>query len=368
MKEKFCVVHIPNYIDLNGKSGSSIRPRKMVEAFESCGYHVDFVMGYGADRKEKIKKIKENIRNGVKYDFLYSENSTTPTLLTEKNHLPRYPHLDFGFMGFCKKNGIKIGLFYRDIYWKFEVYKKEVPLFKRCISIPFYKYYFYQYNILLDILYLLSAKMRPYVSEVSKYKPLPPGCDIDKEIIKYKKEEQGKDSKVLNLFYVGGVGDLYDLTELLLAVRNLDFVQLTVCCRKEEWNARQHYYRQYMGDNITVVHNSGKDLLPYYRQADICMLFFESSGYRGFAMPIKLFEYLSMQTPVIATQGSAAGDFVEQNDIGWNIGYDRNELEELLNQINTNRNLLEEKRGNLETALMKNSWKARAEQVIQDLK
>lgn len=52
--------------------------------------------------KKKIKKIKSNIKEGIKYDFLYSESSTEPTLLTEKNHIPLYPFLDFGFLKYCK--------------------------------------------------------------------------------------------------------------------------------------------------------------------------------------------------------------------------------------------------------------------------
>lgn len=60
----------------------------MIKAFEEIGYHVDYVMGYGKERKSQIEKIKRNIRNGVKYEFLYAENSTTPTLLTEKIIFP----------------------------------------------------------------------------------------------------------------------------------------------------------------------------------------------------------------------------------------------------------------------------------------
>ena len=67
MKEKRCIFHIPNYIDKTSKSGSSVRPQMMIKAFEEIGYHVDYVMGYGKERKSQIEKIKRNIRNGVKY-------------------------------------------------------------------------------------------------------------------------------------------------------------------------------------------------------------------------------------------------------------------------------------------------------------
>lgn len=366
--EKWCIFHVPNYIDPSAKSGSQIRPPKMLKAFKAIGYNVDAVFGYGSDRKKQIKKIEQEIANGRKYDFLYSESSTMPTLLTEKNHLPLYPILDFGFFAYCKKHNIRIGLFYRDVYWKFDIYKKKVSFLKRCVSVQMFKYDLKKYDKLVDILYLPSDKMRPYVRAVSRYKVLPPGCDIDDEMLQYKISQQKKESDPLHLFYVGGVGDMYDLTDLFKVVNKLDFVHLTVCCRIDDWNARAEYYRPYMGDNITIVHGSGDALLPYYRQADICMLFFESPGYREFAMPIKLFEYISKLTPVIATKGSAAGDFVEKNDIGWNISYKRTELEQLLRKIGSDRTLLEEKKENLKIAIVDNSWQARAEQVAHDLK
>ncbi len=110
--KKRCIFHIPNKLDEKSLSGSQVRPRMMIQAFKDIGYDVDVVMGYGKERKKSINIIKNNIKSGIKYDFLYSESSTMPTLLTEKNHLPLYPNLDFGFFKFCKNHGIKIGLFY----------------------------------------------------------------------------------------------------------------------------------------------------------------------------------------------------------------------------------------------------------------
>ena len=66
---KQCILHVPNYIDPAGRSGSSKRPLKMLQAFRNCGYEVDCVMGYGKDRKSSIERIKKRITEGVKYDF-----------------------------------------------------------------------------------------------------------------------------------------------------------------------------------------------------------------------------------------------------------------------------------------------------------
>lgn len=363
MELKRCIFHIPNYIDKTSKSGSSLRPQMMLEAFENIGYRVDYVMGYGEERKKAIGKIKQNIKDGIKYEFMYAENATTPTLLTEKDHFPRYPFLDFDFFAFCKKNGIKIGLFYRDIYWKFPIYKESVPFVKRVIALAMFQYDLKKYRKYVDILYLPSERMKKYVDIPITYRALPPGCQ-DIRVFGEKHEEKRKE---LNLFYVGGVGKIYDLTKLLQVVKKLEFVKLVICCRQDEWRIRKKEYDSYLNERITVVHKSGNELEQYYDNADICSLFFESEEYRSFAMPIKLFEYLGHQKPIIATRETAAGDFVFENEVGWSIEYDATSLEELLNKLHENPEELEKMKKNIDDVLEKNTWKCRAAQVEKDL-
>lgn len=363
--EKRCIFHIPYKIDPNVKSGTNIRPVKMKEAFEANEYKVDCIWGYGRERKERISAIKKKIQQGVVYDFVYSENNTMPTALTEKDHIPRYFNLDFEFFKYCKKNGIKISLFYRDIYWKFDLYKEKTNRLQQMIAIPLYKYDLRQYDKFVDRLYLPSNKMRPYVENVKDFSELPPGCEINEEVIECKKKQSPKES--LELFYVGGIGSLYDIKKLLQTVIKFDNVRLTVCCRENEWITNKERYQKYVNNNISIIHKSGKELDEYYKKADISLLYFPSDGYRSFAMPVKLFEYMGNLTPIIATCGSAAGEFVELNDIGWNISYNDNSLEKLLAKILKDRKLLIEKRNNLASALQRNTWKARAAQVIDDL-
>ena len=160
---------------------------------------------------------------------------------------------------------------------------------------------------------------------------------------------------------------MYDIKKLLQTVIKFDNVRLTVCCRENEWITNKERYQKYVNNNISIIHKSGKELDEYYKKADISLLYFPSDGYRSFAMPVKLFEYMGNLTPIIATCGSAAGEFVELNDIGWNISYNDNSLEKLLAKILKDRKLLIEKRNNLASALQRNTWKARAAHVIDDL-
>lgn len=370
MIKKRCIFHIPFCIEKDRHSGSHIRPLKMLQAFKEIGYEVDIVMGYGKDRKGQIKKIKEQIQKGTCYDFLYSESSTMPTLLTEKHHLPTFPFLDFNFFSYCKQNNIPVGLFYRDIYWRFSQYKNEVPYFKRKFSEVFYEYDLKKYLNTLNILYLPSIKMYPFLEQKYDFeiKSLPPGTESTGKCKLHPDTEDYNKTTSINIFYVGGLNkDIYNLEDILKAVNKVEDVYFVLCTRQQEWEANKKEYEKYMNARIKVVHESGEGLLPYYKNADILNLYIKPTQYRDFAMPVKLFEYLRHVKPILSVKNTAAGDFVEKNDIGWDINYGEKEIEDFLNHIKNNKNEISQKKTNIKKILGDHTWMARAEQAKNDL-
>ena len=356
------IFYIPNKLDITAKSGSSLRPFKMLEAFKENGYNVDCVMGCSIDRKKAIKKIKNNIKNGKKYDFIYSESSTMPTLLTDKNHLPLHPFMDFNFFKYCKKHDIRMSLFYRDIHWKFDLYKKNGWL-KSKIAIFFYKYDLNKYDKLLDYMYIPSEKFREYLPKSSKYdiRVLYPGCSVSN-----KKKKNRNDDKKLHVFYVGGISkDIYDFEKLIKIVNSMDNIELTLCCRENEWNKSP--YRSIDMKNVHVIHEMAGGLQKYYDKADVCSLLFEKTPYMSMAMPIKLFEYIGNRLPMIATDGTQAAEFIRKYNIGYTINYDEREINELLKKLVNNKKMLINKVKNIETIINDNTWKSRAKEVIKDM-
>lgn len=363
--QKRMIFHIPNNINLSKKSGSNIRPYKMIQAFENIGYHVDIVMGYGKERQQSIEDIENNILNGIKYDFLYSESSTMPTLLTEKHHLPTHPFLDFNFFRFCKRRNIKIGLFYRDIHWKFPLYKKVVSKFKRIVAVLFYKYDLYMYNKLIDIMYIPSESFKKYIKDdvLVHMELLPPGADIKKDV-----NNKTVDNK-LHIFYVGGMSvDIYHFPLLVKTISQMNDVVLTICTRENEWEKSKAEYQKYMNDNIKIVHTSGNGLSKYYKEADICSLFFEPTDYISMSIPIKTFEYLSYHKPIICVKKTEVADFIEKNDIGFSIPYNENSLKKLITKILKNKDILKKKKENISKIISLNTWSSRAEKVAKDMK
>lgn len=364
-QKKRCIVHIPASIDLHRPSASQIRPVKMKEAFEKIGYTVDFVHGYGKDRKRQIAQIKKNIRHGRMYEFLYSESSTMPALLTEKNHLPFYPFLDFGLFKLMKKQGIKTGLFYRDIYWKFPEYAKNVKGLRYDAAIFLYRYDLRQYKKILDKIYLPSTRMYQYLQKeipVNMIGTLPPGCDE----IKICNQQIKKDK--LTLLYTGGIGAHYRMHKVLQAVCSMPQTELILCCRKEEWEREYPYYEKYVRENIHICHEKNDGLERLYQEADLGLAFFENTAYMDMSMPYKVFEYLGHGLPVIASKGTAAGDFVAKENAGWVIEYNTDSFVRLLSELLKNQNDIFLKKEAAQNAGRRHTWVQRAKKVERDLR
>lgn len=365
-----CIFHFPNVLRTKSVSGSQVRPKAMINAFMNLGYSVDIVAGSAPLRRQKIEWIKENINRGIVYDFMYSESSTTPTNFLGKKYLLRYIDLDFSFFSFCKRHGIPIGLFYRDIYWRFPEHFRQWSKTKYFISQIAYKYDLVRYGKLIDILYLPSCQMREYFKE-SRLKEridiLPPGADSFREIASVKEDISGADQNckggIISLIYVGGIGSHYQFHKLLEAIRDLSFVYLTICCREMEWKQNKAEYETYLTHRTQVVHVSGEELGKYYLNATIGVSYFSNNPYMAMAMPVKVFEYMAYSLPIICTENTEAGRFVVDNDIGWALPYEQNALRVLLTRLHYNNEELCQKRRNSIEVLQENTWEKRAEKV-----
>ena len=102
---KKCIVYIPYKLEDKGQGARMLRPRKMVQAFRDIGYDVAMISGVSSERRGMIRDVKKRIAAGERYDFLYMETNTEPTLLTDPGHLPTHPFMDYGFFRFVKKHG-----------------------------------------------------------------------------------------------------------------------------------------------------------------------------------------------------------------------------------------------------------------------
>lgn len=350
------IYHIPIPLDKSAKSASGIRPIKILEAFITLGYSVDVISGYVVERKQAVKAIKKKILSGVKYEFCYSESSTMPTLLTEKKHFPCLSAPDFSFFKFLKKRKIPVKLFYRDIYWCFQDYYKQVGI-KGYFARSFYKYDIYQYLKYLDTLYVPCLKMLDYIPSLKKIhcEELPSGCSLHDHV--FCDKNHGK------FIYVGGIGNHYDLHKMVSVFSRIEHSKLLLCVRKIDWNSVRESYA--LGDNIELIHASGSELDKYYSSSNKAMLFVEPSLYWEFAIPYKLFEYLGWGLPIIASEDTAVGEYVKKYNIGWTIPYTEESLKKLLDFLLANPEDVLIKQENVKKVAQENTWEKRCEQIAR---
>lgn len=358
---KKMIFHYPSPIVDNGRSASAIRPVKMQQAFRMAGYEVFSVTGYGKERQQKINQLKKDIRAGVKFDFVYSESLTMPTLLSEKNHLPSYPFLDFSFFKYCQQSDIKVGVFYRDIYWRFPELYETKSIIHTLVAKTFYYYDLFKYRS-LDRVFLPSNEMKKYVPVVDncKFMELPPGTVKIKNTLNHCKSDQR-----LNILYVGGLSDGYPMLELFKAVSQCDFVYLTLCTRKEDWDKFPN--KDLLSNNIKIVHKSGDELEELYSKADICSLIFEPQEWRSFAFPYKFFEYISFGKPIVAIGSTPPSRVINEEGIGWSLDYTSDAILKLFETIRDDRSLLNNALKNVESIAEKYTWEKRALQVASAL-
>ena len=365
-----CIFYLPYHLDEKAMGARMLRPRKLIQAFKDIGYEVTVITGVSSVRRPLIREVKKQIKNGVKYDFMYTEAHTEPTLLTDPNHLPTHPFLDYSFFRFVRKHGIKIGLFYPDIYWKFPNYGAALPSWKRVSALKCYRYDVKQFKKYLSKFYVADMKLCDYLDEkklTDIASELLPGAD---RLTVEPKTYEGRSFRddPLQIFYVGGLGGHYEITDLVKAVSQINECELTVCCREAEWEKEKEKFSPYLNERIHIVHKHGEELEEYYKKADLCSLLFKRADYMEMAKPFKAFEYLAHETPVLSTKGNAIGDFVEENQIGWNIDFDADEISKTLKMIIDDPKLLEEKRKNCAEVKKVNLWMTRAQQVVDDLK
>ena len=356
------IIHYPFKILNSRKSASQIRPMRILNAFKQLNYQVDLIEGYGKERSVQIKEISKAINNGVKYDFVYSESSTMPTLLTEKHHYPVYPLLDFGFFKLCRKHGIPIGLFYRDIYWCFP---KHNPTIQERVARWFYRYDIRRYNALVNHLFVPSVEMVKYLPDpiTIPISELYPGCDIEKDL-----PQPLSDVRKLNILYVGGIGSHYDLSLFMQVVKNIPDVHFTLCCRPEDWNPVKELYEPYLvNGNISVVHKNGAELRQLYADADLFCLFVEPDKYWEFAVPFKLFETVGYAKPVIASAPTWVARFVSEQGTGLVCSYAEEELRVALQMLVSNRGYLNQYKHRVKDIQLEHTWEARCQTIVKAL-
>ena len=372
------VFHAP-YPLVERAAASRLRPVRMRQAFAALGYEVVEVTGYAAARRRAMRRAEERLRRyqaqreadpTLPPAFIYSENATIPNALTEPRHLPPHLLMDAAFFARARRQGVRTGVFYRDLYWRFPRFRQDInPLVDRALS-ALYLTELRQWKRAGVSVYLPSASMRAHMPVLAPeaMSALPPGADPAAVRTPSRSALERDPGAGIDLLFIGVLGDNYHLEAVCQAVGEVEGCHLTVCTRPEAWQATAEHYTPLLPDGRhEVLHASGADLEPLYERAGLGVLLVEPNEYWDFAVPYKLYEYLAHELPVIATQGTEAGRIVAELGIGWTLPYEAGALAALLRRLGADPGELAQVRARMRQVLPGQTWAARARQVAHDL-
>lgn len=362
------IFYYPAPLSNTPQSGSQVRPIKMLEAFSSLGYDIYEITGALSQRAEKISRLMKDLSHTTdsQYQFFYGEATTAPPIVRDKTFAIGQAFKELSIFNRLRVRKIPLGLFYRDIHWKFDQYRNNIQWYKWLISYPLYHYELYLYARYLDYLFLPSInmlKVLPFFRDKTRVIALPPGCQLLDANFSRSNLQQHDTPATLHLLYVGGiVPPLYDIRPVLQAVHKSSNLQLTISCRKQEWGAWRSVYEAWLASNISIVHANETELGSLYVQNDISLLFYPSHEYRSFAIPLKLFESLGYGVPVIVSGNTEAARFVQTERIGW-VVHSTEELKHLLTYLAAHPSEIKKMQDNVFRVREKHTWQQRAKQV-----
>jgi glycosyltransferase involved in cell wall biosynthesis len=360
------IFHIPWEIKKDQFSATAIRPVKIIEAMKAEGHEVSVIWGKGAERRRLFKDLIKRIKDKEKFELVYSEASTAPNFLASglMDGL-LYGLMDHFYLWRLKQMGLPIGLFYRDLYWVFPSVMRSLSLVKRIVMYTFYWVDLLFYKKYLKKIFFPSGNMHEFFPwKTFRHTVLPPGLESTNRT-----PEKKQNSEVLELFYVGGLSVAYDMKLIFQAINKSEDVKATICVRETEWAKEKSRYLPYLNpDKITIIHKQKKELEPFLNKADVGILFLKPEGVRVFMLPAKVFEYMEYGLSILSAQGTIAGKFIEEEDVGWNIPYDSDSIEQWLNTAKEKKANIRERKMQIMKRAKNHTWQKRVQRIISELK
>ena len=196
-------------------------------------------------------------------------------------------------------------------------------------------------------------------------KTLPPGSFVP-DI-----EEKALLSSPIHFIYVGSAtydyGTYLTLDAFKIVNREHVLAKLTYICPREQWERLgidTDLYKPW----LDVVHTSGDDTLKkYYENADIAILTAPRSFYRDFAVPIKIFEYISYLKPILVTNCTETARIVIENRCGWVVEDNAESVADQILALTGNTDEIYSIKKRMHSTREHNLWQTRALKVIDDL-
>lgn len=350
------------YIDMNGKStsGSSVRPKKMHEAFCRLGIEVKLLECQQNKRKLRRAKVKE-IMEWLKKespDICYIESPSGPI----------FNYIDLKLIRTLHRKKIPTGYFYRDCFWLFPEMMKEIRWWKRKIITFMNKVELPILRNNCDIIYFSSQSAIDLFSfaRLKRVELLPPAAD---EFKLMSNSDYYHEKRVIYVGAVSKVNGTIDLIKAFSILNKEDVYNLTIVCREKEWKNIVAMFHENLNEYswLKIEHASDEELIPLYEEASLAIIPRRSDVYIDYSIPVKLFEYIGFGKPVLSTPRKETVRIIEEEKCGIICDDSVDDMVKCIKLFFNTKELQNELKVNVQRMANHNRWIDRAQKVIDDL-
>jgi len=164
-------------------------------------------------------------------------------------------------------------------------------------------------------------------------------------------------SDKLRIAFIGMVRCFDEMKNLMEAVKDIKEIEVSLHGEGVAYTQLKKIEENYSNVKVT-----GKFTIDHinelYQETDILYSVYPNSiPQYYFAFPVKFFQTIITKTPVIVSKGSILERFLKKYDIGFAVeGGNIDEIKTLIIKINSNKELLQEKKKNLEKIQYEYCW------------
>ena len=172
------------------------------------------------------------------------------------------------------------------------------------------------------------------------------------------------ESDKLRISYTGYVRHLIPLENLMKATSGMENIEVAINGDGPIYEQLKELEKKYNNTKITGEFKH-EDVKRFYENSDVVYVVYNKGNKNDeTALPTKLYEAILAKTPLIVSEDSVMGNFVKENNIGFLVnGTDYNNIRDLLIKLQNNREILIEKRNNIQKIVDNYTW----EEVVKNL-
>lgn len=171
-------------------------------------------------------------------------------------------------------------------------------------------------------------------------------------------------SEKLRVSYIGNVRQYDELKKLMDACNKINKIEIIIHGSGVAYERLKDIRDNYNNVEVTGRYEFAESA-KLYSEADILYAVYSTNSLQSkMAYPIKFFESIITKTPIIVSKGTVLEEFVNEHGIGFAVDGDNiHEIRDLIEYINENRNILEEKEKRIEKIQYEYSW----DEIVKNL-